>query len=47
MDKVREWFGTPAAAGKSLVWLCWASFLVSIFVGLLYLLAWGALALFD
>lgn len=45
--KVREWFGTPVAAGKTLVWLCWVSFLVSLFVGLLYLLVLGTLALFE
>jgi hypothetical protein len=47
MEKVREWFGTPVAAGKTVPWLCWVSFLASLFVGLLYLLALGALALFD
>jgi hypothetical protein len=47
MEKVREWLGTPVAAAKTVAWLCWAAFLVSLFVGLLYLLALGALALFD
>jgi len=33
VERLREWFGTPVAAGKSLVWLCWASFLVSVALG--------------
>jgi hypothetical protein len=44
VEKVRGWFGTPVAAGKTLLWLCWVSFLVSLLIGLLYLLALGALA---
>ncbi len=47
VEKVREWFGTPVAAGKTLLWLCWVSFLVSLLLGLLYLLLLGALAVFD
>ncbi len=47
MEKVREWFGTPVAAGKTILWLCWVLFLVSLLVGLLCLLALGALAVFD
>lgn len=47
MDKVREWFGTPVAVGKTALWLCWVLFLASVLVGLLYLLALGALALFE
>jgi hypothetical protein len=47
VEKVREWFGTPVAAGKTLLWLCWVSVLVSLLVGCLYLLALGALAVFD
>jgi hypothetical protein len=39
--------GTPAAAGKTLAWLCWVFFLVGVFSGLLYLLALGGLALFT
>ncbi len=44
-DKWREWFGTPVAAGKTLIWLLWARFVASVVVGLFCLLAWGVLAL--
>jgi hypothetical protein len=47
VEKMREWFGTPVAAGKTLIWLCWVWLLISLMVGLLYLLAVGALALFT
>jgi hypothetical protein len=47
VEKVREWFGTPVAAGKTLIWLGWASFLASLLVGLLYLLVLGILALVE
>ena len=47
MEKLRDWFGTPVAAGKTLVWLCWVSLLIAIFSGLFYLLALGVLALFT
>ena len=45
VERLREWFGTPFAAGKTLIWLCWASLVASVLfgllLGLLYLLAWG------
>jgi hypothetical protein len=45
VEKLREWFGTPLAAGKTLIWLSWASLVASVLLGLLlgllYLLAWG------
>jgi hypothetical protein len=44
MEKVRDWFGTPAAAAKTLIWLCWVSLLVAVFLGVFYLLALGVLA---
>jgi hypothetical protein len=47
VEKMREWFGTPVAAGKTLIWLCWVWLLVSLLAGLLYLLALGTLALFT
>ncbi len=47
MEKLREWFGTPVRAGKTLIWLLWVWLLVSVFAGLLYLLALGLLALFT
>jgi hypothetical protein len=47
VQKLRDWFGTPLAAGKTLVWLCWASLLVAIFTGLLYALVLGVLAIFT
>jgi hypothetical protein len=34
MEKLREWFGSPTAAAKTLVWLMWASLLISIALGL-------------
>jgi hypothetical protein len=46
-EKLREWFGTPVAAGKTLLWFCWASFLVSLFIGFVGLLASGVQALFN
>jgi hypothetical protein len=46
VEALSGWFGTPAAAGKTLVWLCWISLLVAVFSGLLYILVFGALALF-
>ncbi len=42
---MREWFGTPLAAGKTLIWLCWVSLVASVLLGLLYLLAWGVEAI--
>lgn len=30
MEKLREWFGSPTAAAKTLVSLMWASLLISI-----------------
>ena len=42
VEKLQERFGSPVAALKTLVWLCWVSFLVSIGPGLVYLVAWGA-----
>lgn len=47
MEKLRDWFGTPVAAGKTLLWLCWVSILFAAVGGLLYLLAWGVLAIFT
>lgn len=47
VEKMREWFGTPVATGKTLTWLCWAWLLVSLLAGLLYLLVLGTLALFS
>lgn len=44
--KFWEWFGTPAAAGKTLIWLCWVSVLLSVLVGVLSLLVWGVQAAF-
>lgn len=45
MDRFRDWFGTPAAAGKTLIWLCWVSLLISMLVsilfGLISLVGWG------
>jgi hypothetical protein len=45
VERLREWFGTPVAASKTTVWLCWVALfvcvLVSVLFGLLYLLAWG------
>ena len=41
MDKVRDWFGTPAGAAKTLIWLCWVSLLISILFGLVFFVAWG------
>jgi hypothetical protein len=35
VEKVREWFGTPVAAVKTLIWLCWVWFLMSVLVTLL------------
>lgn len=35
VERLREWFGTPVAAGKTVVWICWASFLVSVALGVL------------
>jgi hypothetical protein len=46
-EKLREWFGTPFAAGKTLVWFCWMSLLVSLFIGFVGLLVWGVQALFN
>jgi hypothetical protein len=49
VERLREWFGTPVAAGKTIAWLCWvallACVLVSLLFGLLYLLAWGVEAI--
>jgi len=47
VEKLRDWFGTPVAAGKTLVWLCWVWLLVSVLAGLLYASALGVLALFT
>ena len=33
MEKLREWFGSPTAAAKILVWLLWVSLLFSIALG--------------
>lgn len=33
VEKLGEWFGTPMAAAKTLIWLMWASFLVSLLLG--------------
>ncbi len=45
VGKFRDWFGTPVAAGKTLVWLCWVSLLVAVFGGLIYVFTLGVLAL--
>jgi hypothetical protein len=34
-------------AGRTVLWLCWVSFLTSLLVALLSLLSLGALAVFD
>jgi hypothetical protein len=47
VEKLREWFGTPGAAGKTLVWLCWVWLLLAVLAGLLYAAALGVLALFS
>jgi hypothetical protein len=47
VEKLRDWFGTPVVAGKTLVWLGWVSLLVSVFLGLVYLLAWGVQGIFT
>ncbi len=44
---MRDWFGTPMAAGKTLVWLLWVWLLVGVLAGVLYLLGLGVLALFT
>jgi hypothetical protein len=41
MDRFRDWFGTPAAAVKTLIWLCWVSLLISVLIGLVALVAWA------
>jgi hypothetical protein len=38
VEKLRDWFGSPVAAGKTLVWLLWVSFLGSICLGILLVL---------
>jgi hypothetical protein len=45
VEKLREWFGTPVAAGKTLIWLLWVWLLVAVLGGLVYLIALGVLAL--
>jgi hypothetical protein len=45
VEKLRDWFGTPAAAGKTLIWLGWVSLLVAVFTGLAYALVLGVLAI--
>jgi hypothetical protein len=49
VEKLREWFGTPVAAGRTVIWLCWVSLVASVLfgllLGLLYLLAWGVEAI--
>jgi len=45
VEKLRVWFGTPVAAGKTLVWLCWVWLLVAGLAGLLYASVLGVLAL--
>jgi hypothetical protein len=45
MEKLREC--TPVAAGKTLIWLGWVSFLVSILLALLYAATLGVMALFG
>lgn len=47
VEKLREWFGTPVAAGKTLVWLCWVWLCLSVLAGLLYASVLGVLALFT
>lgn len=45
MEKIGEWFGTPGAAARTLVWLCWVTFLTMVLTTALYLLLLGALVL--
>lgn len=33
VDRLREWFGSPTASAKTVVWLMWASLLVSLALG--------------
>ena len=33
MDRVREWFGSPTAAARTLVWVIGASLLLSVALG--------------
>jgi hypothetical protein len=45
VDSLREWFGTPLAAAKTIVWLCWVLLLASLLLGVAQLLLLGVLAL--
>ena len=45
MGKLREWFGTPVAAVRTLIWLCWVSFVVSVLIGMVALVVLGVEAL--
>ena len=38
-----DWFGTPVAAAKTLLWLCWVLLLVTVLVTALYLAGLGVL----
>jgi hypothetical protein len=44
MDKIRDWFGSPAAAARTLIWLWWVSVLVSVLATVLYFAALGVVA---
>lgn len=45
-ERITDWFGTPSAAAKTLIWLTWVLFLGSVMLGLLYLLVVGVLGAF-
>lgn len=47
VEKFREWFGTPVAAAKTLIWLWWVGILISVLVSLLYFAARALLAALD
>ncbi len=42
-ERAHEWFGTPVAAAKTLVWLCWVMLLASVLATALYLAVLGVL----
>jgi hypothetical protein len=36
VERLNEWFGSPAATARTVVWLAWASLLLAVIGAVLY-----------
>lgn len=37
VERLKDWFGTPSAAAGTLAWVLWASFLISVALGAVFI----------